>query len=181
MKIDSTTASLIFLGFGLFVFTVLAIVRRLLRNTRETFYVADRTVSLVPGALSVAIGWVWAPALFVASSIAYDSGLPGAFWFIVPNVACFFFFAPLAVRFREQVPTGFTLPGYFSSRFAEAPRLATAFAVSTLLYQQCAIVENLVAMGKLYAFYTQGEPWVAIVVMSAIIISYSIIGGLKAS
>jgi Na+/proline symporter len=127
------------------------------------------------------VSWIWAPALFVASSIAYDLGLAGAVWFIVPNVACFFVFAPIAVRMRKTVPGGFTLPGYFRVRFPAHRGVAVAFTVTAVMFQLTAVIENLVAMSKLYHFYTGHPGWIAILVMCAIVVGYSLISGLRAS
>ncbi|MBT3271659.1 MAG: hypothetical protein HN368_00785, partial [Spirochaetales bacterium] len=145
------------------------------------FYVAERRVGVVPGALSVAVSWVWAPALFVASSIAFDLGLPGALWFIVPNIACFFVFTPIAIRMRKTVPSGYTLPGYFRARFPNHPSVPAIFSVTAGLFMLTAIVENLVAMSKLYNFYTGNAGWIAIAVMCVITVGYSLVSGLRAS
>lgn len=96
---SSTTAVIILVVFGVVMFGLLFAMRRARADTREGFCAADRQVSVFTGGLSLAVTWVWAPALFVASSIAYDLGLPGALWFIVPNIACFFVFTPIAFRF----------------------------------------------------------------------------------
>jgi Na+/proline symporter len=171
----------IFFVFAVAMFSSVLIMRRKGEETREAFYVANRRVGLIPGAMSVAVSWVWAPALFVASSIAYDLGIAGALWFIVPNIACFFVFAPLAVRMRSLVPEGYSLPGFFQKKYPDARHLAIAFSVTASLFMLTAVVENLVAISKLYAFYTGSPGWIAIVVMSVITVGYSIISGLKAS
>jgi len=88
----------------LFIFggTMIAIVYFLTRkqfHSKDAFLVARREVGWFRGALSIAVSWIWAPAVFIASMQAYTQGVAGAFWFIVPNVVCFFVFAPLAIRF----------------------------------------------------------------------------------
>ena len=173
--------TVVFIVFAAVMFGLVLVLRRRKDETREGFYVANRRVGILPGALSVAVSWVWAPALFVASSIAYDLGIAGALWFIVPNVACFFVFAPIAMRMRSTAPQGFTLPGYFRKRFPGARGVAMAFSVTATLFLLTAVIENLVAVAKLYNFYTGNPGWIAIVVMSAITVGYSLISGLKAS
>ena len=174
-------AGFIFVVFAVVMVGLLIILHRARADTREGFYVADRKVGIFSGGISLAVTWVWAPALFVASSIAYDLGLPGALWFIVPNVACFFIFAPIAFRFRKMVAEGYTLPGFFRARFPNHNGIPIAFAVTTLLFAMAAIVENLVAISKLYNFYTGSPGWIAIVAMTVIALGYSLMSGLKAS
>lgn len=178
---SGTSVTISFVAFAVIMFTIVLALRRREDETREGFYVASRQVRVLPGALSVAVSWVWAPALFVASSIAYDLGLAGALWFIVPNVACFFVFAPIAVRMRQMAPEGYTLPDFFQRRYPEGNNLALAFAITAGLFMLTAVVENLVAISKLYTFYTGNPGWIAIVAMSVITVGYSLISGLKAS
>lgn len=176
----SQTVSMMFLPYAVVMFGVVVLLRRSGPQTREGFYVADRKVGVVSGAMSIAVSWVWAPALFVASSIAYDLGIAGALWFIVPNIACFFIFAPIAIRLRKSVPDGYTLPGYFAKRYP-VKYVAVAFSITAGLFMMTAIVENLVAISKLYTFYTGNPGWIAIAVMCLITVGYSLIGGLRAS
>lgn len=80
------------------------------KNT-ESFHVADRKIGTTIGAMSIAATWIWAPSLFVSAEKAYTSGVPGIFWFLVPNVICLVIFIPFAKRIREQYPDGITLTG----------------------------------------------------------------------
>jgi len=138
----SRTMSIWFVPFAVVMFGLVVLLRKRGPQTREGFYVADRKVGIIPGAMSVAVSWVWAPALFVASSIAYDLGLAGALWFIVPNVACFFIFAPIAVKMRETVPEGYTLPGYFRARYPKHHAVAVAFSITASLFMMTAIASS---------------------------------------
>lgn len=53
-------------------------------------------------ALSTASTWIWAPALFVASSISHTSGIYGLLWFLIPNVLTLMIFGWLASRFVKN-------------------------------------------------------------------------------
>ena len=74
------------------------------KQTADAFLVADRDVSLIKASFSIAVSWIWAPAIFICSLQAYDKGLPGIFWFVAPNILCIFVFAPIAVKLRTLVP-----------------------------------------------------------------------------
>lgn len=43
-------------------------------------------------AASTASTWIWAPALFVSSSVAYYYGLAGLAIFLIPNILCLILF-----------------------------------------------------------------------------------------
>ena len=96
-------------------------------NHAEGFLAADRSVSVWRGALSIAVSWVWAPAIFICSMQAYTKGLPGIFWFTAPNILCFFIFTPLGIRLRKLAPMGYTLPDFIRRRFANNRAVHIAF------------------------------------------------------
>lgn len=83
----------------------------------EGFLAANRNVGVIRGALSIAVSWVWAPAIFISSMQSFTKGLPGIFWFTAPNILCFFVFTPLAIRLRRLAPFGYTLPEFMFRRF----------------------------------------------------------------
>lgn len=168
---------------ALFGVAMLALVVTRIKTERgaEGFLVADRVVPMWQAAFSIAVSWVWAPAIFVCSMQAYKLGLPGIFWFTVPNVLCFFIFAPLARRLRDLSPQGFTLPEFIGKRFDNDKLPHLAFLIGFLLNMTGAIVANAYAGGALLNQLTGIETEQAILIVSGIALSYSLISGLKAS
>src|SRR6266404_3954960 len=110
MNIMSPTAGyLLLLAFGaiMIIITVWGSSRRDMK-TQVGFLTAGRNVGWVLGGFSIAVSWIWAPALFVSVQQAYQQGVPGIFWFTFPNILCLFIMAPLARRIRANLPTGYT-------------------------------------------------------------------------
>src|SRR5512141_2315677 len=105
--ISQSEGWLIFVSYGVLMVGIVALCTRPER-TSEGHLVAHREVSLLPGAFSIAVTWIWAPAVFIASQKSFEQGLAGIFWFTVPNVLTFFTFAPLALRLRRLMPTGYS-------------------------------------------------------------------------
>ena len=68
------------------------------------------------GATSIAASWIWAPALFISTQVSYQIGLPGIFWFTVPNVIALLLYIAFAPRIREKLPYGYTLPQWILHR-----------------------------------------------------------------
>ena len=147
----------------------------------EGFLVADRNIPMWHAALSIAVSWIWAPAIFICSMQAYTKGLPGIFWFTFPNVLCFFIFTPVAIRLRKLMPYGFTLPEFIAQRFAGEVRTHLIFLIVFLGYQLGAIVINCLAGGALLHAVSGLDFSVAVVGMAVIALSYSLFSGLKAS
>lgn len=75
-------------------------------TSAESFHVADRRIGATVAAMSIAATWIWAPSLFTSSEMAYTRGVPGMFWFLVPNVLCLIIFIPFAKKIRRQYPGG---------------------------------------------------------------------------
>jgi Na+/proline symporter len=86
-------------------------------NDTERFHVADRKITVLISSMSIAATWVWAPALFVSGQQAYTNGIPGMFWFLVPNVLCLMLFIPFFKRIRSAFPQGITLTGYMAKKY----------------------------------------------------------------
>ncbi len=146
----------------------------------EEFLVSSRDLSIFRGSFSIAISWVWAPAIFIAGLQAYTKGLPGAFWFIVPNVLCFFLFAYVATALRKKFPNGFTLPEFVHDRY-KSKKTHVAFLIIFFGYQLGAIVINSVAGGVLLNLLTGMDFAIATIGISATALIYSVIGGMRAS
>ena len=151
------------------------------KTTKSSFLVAGRNVSWLRGAFSIAVSWIWAPAIFIVGLQAYTKGLAGAFWFIVPNILCFFVFAPLAVRLRKLIPEGYTFPEYIFKRFGGDKKSHLAFLIVFFGYQLGAIIINSLAGGLLLHVLTGISFTIAVLSLSGIALLYSMIRGLEAS
>ena len=78
--------------------------------------------------------------------MAYQKGLAGAFWFIVPNVACFYVLIPIARHMKRRYQ-GYTIADYFSKHLNDSRLVLAVFSLATVAFQMCAIIENNIAIG----------------------------------
>lgn len=146
----------------------------------ESFHVADRRIGAGIGAMSIAATWIWAPALFISAEKAYTSGIPGLFWFLVPNVLCLILFIPFAKRMRAKYPDGITLTGYMAETYHSSKvKGAYAFQMGALAVLSTAV--QLLAGGKMIATITGIPFWIVTIALAAIAYSYSRFSGIKAS
>src|SRR5260370_40571730 len=72
------------LGLGVFMFSIAAAVRSMVRSTHD-FVIAGRRIGLGFGVGSVIAVWTWSMAVMMSSAQAYTWGRSGRCWFIVPN------------------------------------------------------------------------------------------------
>ena len=146
----------------------------------ESFHVADRRIGAGIGAMSIAATWIWAPALFISAEKAYTNGIPGLFWFLVPNVLCLILFIPFAKRMRAQYPDGITLTGYMAETY-RSPKVKGAYAFQMGALAVLSTAVQLLAGGKMIATITDIPFWIVTIALAAIAYSYSRFSGIKAS
>lgn len=172
-----TTGYWLLAAFGAVMVAITCLFQR--RITRSSFLVARRSVHWLPGGMSIAASWLWAPALFVSVQMAYEEGLAGIFWFTFPNIVALLLFAFLGPQIRKRMPEGITLPQYLGMRFGK--RVHTVYLFPTFFYQLMAVAVQLLAGGSLIALVT-GIPLVVIMpILAAIALLYTLLSGLEAS
>ena len=134
-------------------------------QTSERFHVADRKLGLVQSAMSIAATWIWAPALFTSAEKAYSNGIPGLFWFLVPNILCLLIFVPFGQKIRRQMPGGITLSGYMAERYrSRAVHGAYLFALSALSVLSTGV--QLLAGAKILSVVTGWPFWLLTVILA---------------
>ena len=127
----------------------------------DSFYVGNRNMGTVSSAISIAATWIWAPALFTSAEKAYLNGVPGLFWFLVPNILCLLIFIPFAKRIRKEMPNGITLSGYMHEKYrSEKVKGVYLFQLTMLTVLSTAV--QLLAGGKILSVATGLPLWVFI-------------------
>lgn len=146
----------------------------------QGFLVAGRNVSWWLGATSIAASWIWAPALFISVQSAYQQGLPGIFWFTIPNIVALLLYTFFAPRIREKFPNGYTLPQWIKYRL-QSEKVHRIYLFPYFFYQLMAVTVQLFAGGGLVSLLT-GIPFVhSMIAMAVIVLAYSFISGLESS
>ena len=150
-------------------------------TTADEHLVANRKVPVWAGAFSIAVTWIWAPAIFICSQKSYEQGLAGIFWFTFPNILCFFTFVPIALRIRRSISEGYSLPDFISKRFNNDPYTHLAFTFISCGYSASAIVINSLAGGLLINTLCGLGLATSIIALSLVAFLYSAWRGLPAS
>lgn len=178
--ITQTEGWLVFLVFAISMIGLVWLATRPHKN-KDDHLLAGRNVATLPGAFSIAVSWIWAPAVFVCSQKSYQQGLAGIFWFTVPNILCFFTFAPLALRLRRLMPYGYSMPDFIWKRFGGNRPAHLIFVTLTLGYELGAIISNALAGGTLMSSLSGMELHTAILGMTLVATSYAIWRAMPAS
>ncbi len=167
------------IAFGGFMFLITWMYHSGKDESGDSFLVANRNIGLLRGSFSIAASWIWAPALFISSQKAYQQGLPGAFWFIVPNIAALVVFGFLAVRIRKLMPMGYTLPQYIKKRYDTKTHVVYVFMFLAL--QVCSVAVQLLAGASVLSSLTGLSILKGTMLLAFIFTSYSLVSGLRAS
>ena len=149
-------------------------------KTIQGFLVAERNIKWWLGATSIAASWLWAPALFVSVQMAYQKGLPGIFWFTLPNIIALGLFVFLAPKIRKKLPMGYTLPQWIKHRL-KSEKVHKIYLFPYFFYQLMAVTVQLFAGGSLVSLLTGISLIKAMIIMAIIVLAYSLISGLKSS
>ncbi len=169
----------VLIAYAALMLGVTAILTKRARSA-ENFHVADRNIGTVVAAMSIAATWIWAPALFTSAEKAYSNGIPGLFWFLVPNVACLLLFIPFAKKIRQRMPYGVTLSGFMADTY-KSEKVRGVYLGQLSLLAVLSTGVQLLAGGKILSSMTGIPFWVMTIILAVIAYSYSQFSGIKAS
>ena len=174
------TGGLLFLVvYGAIMIGLTAWVGRGHKRDKAEFLLASRSIGVLPGAMSIAASWIWAPALFIASQMAYERGIAGLFWFTFPNVMSLVLFAPLALKIRRSLPHGYTLPQFMSIKHGRGVHVL--YLIQFFGLQICSFAVQILAGSVLIQAITGLSFYVVALILVVTALTYSVMGGIRAS
>lgn len=166
-------------GLGAFMLTIALAVRAMVRNT-HAFVIAGRRIPLGFGVGSVIAVWTWSMAVMMSSAQAYNFGVSGLLWFIVPNGLAVMLMVPFALRLRRQMPAGYTIVEFIRERFRS--RTASSVMLAAMLFGLLAeICINLFGVTLVMGVVFGLDATAVLLISLAIVTVYSYFGGLWTS
>ncbi|KAJ7192584.1 solute symporter family transporter [Mycena pura] len=148
-------------------------------KTSEEFNTASRSVK--PGLIASGIvsAWTWAATLLQSSTVAYDYGIAGPFWYAAGATVQILMFAVLACKVKQNAPRCHTYLEIIYTRYGAAAHIVFIFFAlltnilvgSQLLLGGSAVVTSLTSM-NVYA---------AIFLIPLGVCVYVVLGGLRAT
>lgn len=129
-------------------------------------------------AMSIAATWVWAPAVFVASNMAYYSGLYGFLWFLIPNVLTLLVFGYFAHKFVNERGQEYFVG--MTDLFENNKRQANLHSiVSSILLVSSGCVQIIGLHTLLQVYFPTIPIWLSACLISVFCYLYSKHGGIK--
>jgi len=102
------------------------------KKTFEWFSTAGRNVKSGLIASSVVSAWTWAATLLQSSTVTYEFGIGGLFWYAAGASIQVVLFAILAIELKRKAPYSHTFPEMIFARFGyKAHKVFLFFALIT--------------------------------------------------
>ncbi len=149
------------------------------RKTSEWFYTAGRTIKTGLIASSIVSAWTWAATLLQSSTVTFEFGLGGAFWYAAGASIQVILFAILAIELKRKAPMTHTFPEILYVRYGKHPHkvflffglMTNTIVTAMLLLGGAAVINSLTGVDMTLAAF----------LIPLCIIAYTIFGGLKAT
>ncbi len=150
-----------------------------LNQTSEMFNTAGRTIKTGLTAAAIVSAWTWAATLLQSSTVAYQYGISGPFWYAAGASIQVLLFGILAIELKRKAPNAHTFLEIIRARYGNGShKVFLVFALMTnmivtamLLLGGSAVVNGLTGMDISLA---------AFLIPIGVMI-YTLVGGLKAT
>ncbi|MGI9565985.1 MAG: sodium:solute symporter family protein [Nitrosopumilus sp.] len=148
-------------------------------QTSEMFNTAGRTIKTGLTAAAIVSAWTWAATLLQSSTVAYQYGISGPFWYAAGASIQVLLFGILAIELKRKAPNAHTFLEIIRARYGNgAHRVFLVFALMTnmivtamLLLGGSAVVNGLTGMDISLAAF----------LIPVGVMIYTLVGGLKAT
>lgn len=149
------------------------------RKTFEWFYTAGRTIKTGLIASSIVSAWTWAATLLQSSTVTFEFGIAGSFWYAAGASIQVILFSILAIELKRKAPMTHTFPEMLHVRYGQtAHKVFLFFALMTNTVVTAMLVLGGVAVVNTL---TGVDTAVAAFLLPVGIVTYTIFGGLKAT
>ena len=149
------------------------------KKTFEWFSTAGRNVKTGLIASSVVSAWTWAATLLQSSTVTYQFGISGPFWYAAGASIQLIIFSIVAIELKRKAPSSHTFPEIIYARFGNhAHKIFLFFAIMTNT-----IVTAMLVLGGAAVLnsLTGVDIYVAAFLIPVGVIIYTFFGGLKAT
>ncbi len=148
-------------------------------QTSEMFNTAGRTIKTGLTAAAIVSAWTWAATLLQSSTVAYQYGISGPFWYAAGASIQVLLFGILAIELKRKAPNAHTFLEIIRARYGNGShKVFLVFALMTnmivtamLLLGGSAVVNGLTGMDISLAAF----------LIPVGVLIYTLVGGLKAT
>jgi urea-proton symporter len=156
--------------------------RKVWANDITNLLFANRSLSLISSALSINSHWFWAIAIFVSPAVAYNWGIIGLLWFVIPNALSLIIVAMLSRKIRDLYPDGFSLTEYIKEKYGS--RIVSFYYIMFSAIALAGILLGFTALFKFFSFIEISyaiDPIFIILIIGLITLMFTATGGIRTS
>ena len=153
---------------------------KLVRNTKD-FVIANRKIGFGFGVAGLISIWTWAMAVMMSAAQTYSFGLSGLFWFTVPNGLAVIAVIPFVRKIRSLMPDGYTIPEFVKVRYDGNSIASGVVVLGALFGSLIEVIINIKGTSLVVSNVFGVDPRLAAIIGLAVVLTYSILGGLWAS
>lgn len=145
------------------------------------FLFANRSLTIVSSGLAICSHWFFAIAMFVGPAVAYNWGLYGLIWFVIPNALSIAVVGLITYKIRNRYPDGYSLTKYIQDNFSK--RLSGLYQLDFVLVSFYAILLAFIAIEKFWGFAGISiiSPQYATLAVGVITLLFTMRGGIRTS
>lgn len=149
------------------------------RKTSEWFYTAGRTIKTGLIASSIVSAWTWAATLLQSSTVTFEFGMAGSFWYAAGASIQVILFSIIAIELKRKAPMTHTFPEMMYVRYGRHSHkvflffalLTNTIVTAMLVLGGAAVVNALTGVDIMLAAF----------LLPVGIVLYTVFGGLKAT
>lgn len=147
-------------------------------NSYHSFLFANRSLKIQSTGLAIASHWFWAIAIFVGPAVAYNWGIIGLLWFVIPNAISLLIVSYILNSIRNNYPDGYSLTAYIKQNFST--RLGALYQLEFILVSFAALLLAFTALNKLWGYSSLNIPsYVIISLVSFMTLWITMQGGIR--
>ncbi|KAK5755080.1 urea active transporter [Elasticomyces elasticus] len=148
-------------------------------QTSEVFSTAGRTVKSGLVSSAVVSSWTWAATLLQSSSVAYNYGVSGPFWYASGATVQVILFATLAIELKRKAPNAHTFLEAIRARYGPVTH---GVFITFGLMTNVLVTAMLLTGGSAVVTSLTGVPTVAACFLLPVgVVLYTMFGGIKAT
>lgn len=171
------------LGFGFCgaMMLVTYLLKRYQREvmTSEEFSTAGRSVKTGLIAAAVVSSWTWAATLLQSTTVTYQYGVSGAFWYAAGACVQIILFSAIAIELKKKSPGAHTFLEVMKARYGPPGHIT--FMVFAILTNIVVTVQLLSGGSAVISYLTGMHPVAACFLLPLSVAIYTVFGGLKAT
>ena len=148
-------------------------------QTSEMFNTAGRTIKTGLTAAAIVSAWTWAATLLQSSTVAYQYGISGPFWYAAGASIQVLLFGILAIELKRKAPNAHTFLEIIRARFGNGSH--KVFLVFALLTNMIVTAMLLLGGSAVVNGLTGMDISLAAFLIPIGVMIYTLVGGLKAT